>query len=476
MTIDSLRAKHTKLIYQSFDYRYRSNQLHISFSFLLTPDIRFSPQIIIEGVDCDRIKSLPQKNLENLIFHLGLAELPSYWKCACPQEISISAGPLSSKQVAFWQNLFIHGLGEFYYTNNIDFTANNFLKIKADDTSNNLVESLPNQHPNQHYEYPYLVPVGGGKDSGLTLGLLNQKQLDYATLVLEPASPAAHQLCQLSNSQQKVTVKRTIDPQLITLNQQGYLNGHTPFSAYLSFLATFISQALGCQQILVANEQSANQANTNYLGLDINHQYSKSFAYEQKFRNYAQNFLGVSTKKSEYLSFLRPLHEIQIAALFSQYQEFFSTFKSCNISQQQDQWCHACPKCLFTFIMLSPFVETEVLTQDIFNHNLYQDKPLLTTALALAGYKAHKPFECVGTYLEVKAALYLTIKRWQKQKPEQNLPFILGKIKPLLLQEQPASAWEKTAQRLLTDWNQDHFLDEKLTTILKKHAATISNL
>ena len=86
-----------------------------------------------------------------------------------------------------------------------------------------------------------------------------------------------------------VYVKRTIDKNLIELNKQGYLNGHTPFSSMLAFLSYLVAYLTGKKYIALSNESSANESNVE--GEKINHQYSKSFEFEQDFRNYADKYL-----------------------------------------------------------------------------------------------------------------------------------------------------------------------------------------
>jgi hypothetical protein len=94
-----------------------------------------------------------------------------------------------------------------------------------------------------------------------------------------------------------------------------------------------------------------------------------------------------------YFSFLRPLSEIHIAKLFSQL-EYDKVFKSCNVGSKQNIWCGKCPKCLFTYIILSPFMD-KVRLNNIFNKKLFEDKELKQTFLELVGKAESKPFECV---------------------------------------------------------------------------------
>ena len=57
-----------------------------------------------------------------------MVEAISYWKLACPQELLVQAGALTTTDISFFKSLFLHGLGEFYYVNTIDFTIDNFLQ------------------------------------------------------------------------------------------------------------------------------------------------------------------------------------------------------------------------------------------------------------------------------------------------------------------------------------------------------------
>ncbi len=459
MTFDSLRQQHPTISYDSYDYSLNPDegvQLIINFQFTLEPDVVFHPKLEIGGVDSVKLASYPRSFLETLIFNLGLAELPSYWKCACPPLIKIKAGYLSPDQIKWWQQLFTLGLGEFYYLNQIDFLAPDLLSFQIE---GNEQSDVPSALEINHYQTSYLVPVGGGKDSGLTLELLDRSQVSYDTLVLEPASPAAARLANFSQASKQLIARRSICPNLLRLNQQGYLNGHTPFSAYLAFLSTFIAHLEGHQQILVANESSANQPNLEYKNTPINHQWSKSFEFEQAFRDYAQDYLGSKPKQAEYLSFLRPLNELQIAQKFAQLDKQLTHFKSCNIGQKTDSWCHHCPKCAFVFLMLFPFCDKETLTTRVFSNNLFQDLSLLETFKHLADPSLNKPLECVGTDEEVRLAPKLSIDYYLENN--RPLPTVLNELQGWL-SDQPINI------QLLEEWNPDHNLDEKLVKILKQ--------
>src|SRR5204863_3654535 len=140
--------------------------------------------------------------------------------------------------------------------------------------------------------------------------------------------------------------------QLLDLNARGFLNGHTPFSAYLGFLGAVSLLLYGYTDVIVSNERSSDEGNVLYRGKDINHQYSKSFRFERMFDEYLQKYLITNGR---YFSFVRPLYELQIGKLFADFPEFFDLFKSCN-RNRSDSWCGQCAKCLSVFLTLYPFV------------------------------------------------------------------------------------------------------------------------
>jgi UDP-N-acetyl-alpha-D-muramoyl-L-alanyl-L-glutamate epimerase len=205
-----------------------------------------------------------------------------------------------------------------------------------------------------------------------------------------------------SGAEEPIIIKRVIDPKLLELNNQGYLNGHTPFSAYLAFLSTLAATLYDYKNIVVSNESSSNEGNIEYLGKVVNHQYSKTFEFEQKFRDYAEKYLA----PIKYFSFLRPLSELQIAKLFSHLEKYHTLFRSCNVGSSTNSWCGRCAKCLFAYIILRPYLGEKI--DQMFGKNLLDDeslKPLLSQLLREDD--SAKPFDCVGLVDETKAALFM---------------------------------------------------------------------
>ncbi len=437
MDITQLRLAHPRLVYEGYDLAKTNRDLWLTFRFFLEPDIHFQAKLKFKNLDQKMLEQITDQatldpQLDKLFFHLGLAEIPSYFKAACPPQIIIRhQGQITEQTKAFWHDLLIKGLGEFYYQNQLDFTAPDFIKIELAENKKKGDEKNRQFQPLQ--SSPILVPVGGGKDSATVLGILEEKKMPYDVFLLAPHAPAAKKIALLLKKkglcQKIIEVERFIDPLLLNLNQQGYLNGHTPFSAYLAFVSSTVAYLYGQKNILLGNEASSEEENLIYLGHKINHQYSKSLDFEQKFAKYSQENLFTNEDSPKYLSLLRPLSELAITKkltdLAKQDQRFaqiLTTFRSCNIGQKDDRWCHNCPKCAFVFTMLAAYLDENFISRQIFQENLFTKSSLRQTFLDLAGFGDKKPFECVGTFAEVRQALLQAYQKSQEPAPLlQNL-------------------------------------------------------
>ena len=102
---ESLRAKYPRFVYKNYSYRLNDRDLEISFDFSIEKGINFTPRIIVKNINKVRLKHIDKKVLNNLIFHLGLIEILSYWKATCSPEIEIQAGHLDKSQIKWWQDL-----------------------------------------------------------------------------------------------------------------------------------------------------------------------------------------------------------------------------------------------------------------------------------------------------------------------------------------------------------------------------------
>jgi hypothetical protein len=265
--------------------------------------------------------------------------------------------------------------------------------------------------------------------------------------------PASFNLIKACGAPTPVKISRKIDKKLLELNRKGYLNGHTPFSSCLAFLGTCCAEIFGYGYVAVANERSANEPTITAGGKRINHQYSKSYEFEKLFRAYAKSHL---TKNVEYFSALRPLYELQIAKIAASFPRELQSAKSCNVGAKTNAWCGNCPKCLGVFLLLYSFLGAAMLTK-IFGKNLFSDKKLSRFIPALIGHSESKPFDCVATIKENRAALTLSCK-----KPERK-PYILKQF----CGGAKSRASESEINGIMRSWDKKNFLPQNIEKKLK---------
>ena len=437
---DALRREFSTFTFERQTVKRENGALCLAFDFNLDDRYHFRPTLEIPTRPFFDWDNRTEEQLQALAFQIGMTELVSYWKIACPKRVLVKPFALTELQKAFWKKLYYNGLGEFLYLNSITVSEAELMELDS-------VQQLPMSFQGRtvwgkesmgsvKFEERALVPIGGGKDSVVTLECL-RNEMPVIPLIVNPRGATLNCVKTAGyNEDEFIVINRTLDPTMLKLNAEGYLNGHTPFSALLAFISVFVAFGSRSKYIALSNENSANESTVP--GTNINHQYSKSIEFESDFRRYVAENLN---DEVQYFSFLRPLSELQIAKLFSQCEAYHPVFRSCNAGSKTDSWCGKCPKCLFTWIILSPFLSREKLTS-IFGKDLMADESLRPILEELNGTAAVKPFECVGTVEEVRACLNATAKV-------------------------PEPVEGPTVDEILSRFNTNHFLPPQFEQILK---------
>lgn len=442
---EKLRKEYPRFIYNSYKFVDEKEKICIEYDFEIEGLTHFNPRVEILKKDF-KFKSLNTNKVKNMIFNLGMVEAISYFKATCSPQFIIKCGKLDSFQEKWFKKLFYLGLGEFRYINNIEISEEEFFEFKF------CGEILEVSSENEILD-GIIIPVGGGKDSNVTLDLLKDYK-DKSLAFRIGKNDVSTKCAKIAgfDDNKVIEVTRTIDKNLIDLNTKGFLNGHTPFSAMVSFLTYLCSYLLGKKYVALSNEASANESNVD--GENINHQYSKTIEYENDFREYAEKYLKGNV---EYFSLLRPISELQIAKLFSELEDYHKIFKSCNVGSKSNpwKWCCNCPKCLFVYTILSPFLYKEKLV-NIFGEDLFVREDLLKTFIELCGYGEIKPFECVGTFSEIRYSVSQVIKRLENEN--LKLPYLLKYYK---------ENYELSNEELLNYYNNKHNVPEEFEKILK---------
>lgn len=402
----ALRRRFEQFVYESHDIRQEPEGIRCVFTYRMQG---VDSMIVLEhqvrfGFTPHSPETLTDPLFQRAVFLLGLAEAISYWKTACPHQFLVQAGALAPEEILFWERLYTRGLGEFWYLNGIygKLSGEEYIRVVPTDTCP--VPAVCTQPLSGA-----LIPVGGGKDSVVSLELLRGlgEAPEQSDCFLLSARKAAYDTAVIAGygPERQVEVFRVFDPHLFVMNQEGYLNGHVPYSAILGFTAVAAALLRGRKYIVLSNEGSANEPTVP--GTWVNHQYSKSLEFETDFQAYLRHHL---TPAVSYFSLLRPWSEARIAMAFSTFPQYHAAYRSCNRGARENRWCCACPKCLFVFLLVAAHAGVSATTA-MFGENLLQKQSLIPTLEELAGFVPVKPFECVGTVAETVWSLNQVLAR-----------------------------------------------------------------
>ena len=463
----SLREQYPRFAYRGYELEENDSCLKITYRFETLGLSEFAPVWVFPKAEGDCRRWSEDRLMQDMIFSLGMVELISYWKIACPPTVTVEAGRLNQDQIDWWKDLYFNGLGEFFYVNGIkEADPNHFMDIQC---AGQLKAPCTDQYKERHEECGVetvgkgngvLVPIGGGKDSAVTLELLRLAGKPVCAYIINPRGATIHttEVAGL-DAAHVISAKRTLDSNMLELNRQGYLNGHTPFSALVAFSGIIAARMHGLTMVALSNESSANESTVQ--GSTVNHQYSKSFKFEEDFHYYQTTYLKGS---AYYFSMLRPLSEFQIARFFAGQKQYHGIFRSCNAGSKTDSWCGHCPKCLFVYLILSPFLKPQEV-RDIFGRNMLDDWDMKETLDQLIGIEEEKPFECVGSRDEINTAIVLTIKGLEDAG--EALPCLLSYYKTTDLYQ----TYRTRGDQYSSYYDGNNLVPDELAGLVRKYCA-----
>ncbi len=376
----------------------------------------------------------------------------SYYKAAAPHEIRIDAYAIDAPTAALLDDLYLHGLGEFAYRNGLDLRGRIRFPRDAADSA-----AAPAAGLRTHA----LVAIGGGKDSLVSIEAL--RDAGVAQTVAWVGGSRLIAACAERTGLPTLNIGRQLAPELFEYNRLGAYNGHIPVTAINSAILAFAAIVLGVDQVAFSNERSASYGSLIEGTGEVNHQWSKGWAFEQAFGEHLQRHVAADLR---YYSLLRPLSELAVARQFARSNHYDAHFSSCNRNfrllgeRPVNRWCGECPKCHFVFLALAPFMPKPRLVA-IFGRNLLDDEAQVPGYDALMEFRDHKPFECVGEARESRAAMAALAARpeWREDAVVKRFARVIAPqlegaelaIAPLLVPVEehriPATLWERLRER-----------------------------
>jgi hypothetical protein len=337
----------------------------------------------------------------------------SYYKTGAPPVIDLGETALTDRERDFLLEFYRSGLGEYAYRNGLDLSD---LVIRADPAG--YPPASPASATPRETGRP-LIPFGGGIDSIVTVEGVRTRTSDIALFVVSRPGDrfAAIERPAAVSGLPVIRAGREIDPQLFRSGELGFLNGHVPVTGVISAIAVLAAVLHGRDAVVMSNEWSASVPTIEHAGRPVNHQWSKSAAFEASFRELLRADPAVLPG---YFSALRDRTELWVGERFAELTQYHATFRSCNRAfpldpaKRLDHWCGHCDKCCFIDLILAPFMSAGQLravfaadgggAEPLENPDL---KPKFETLLG----SGTKPFECVGEVNECRAAVLLAARR-----------------------------------------------------------------
>lgn len=319
----------------------------------------------------------------------------SYYKAGVPAQVVVEGYAVDADTAALVESIYLNGLGEFAYRNGLDLRGRFALPV----------DSQAAAAPAIGLGADALVAIGGGKDSLVSIEAL--RRAGVAQTITWIGNSQLIRACAERTGLATLNIGRSLAPELFELNQQGAWNGHIPVTAVNSAILVLAAVLRGSGQVVFSNERSASYGSQIPGTGEVNHQWSKGWAFEQAFGEHVASHVAADL---QYYSLLRPLSELAVARQFARSDHYDAHFSSCNRNfhilgeRPVNRWCGVCPKCHFVFLALAPFMPKTRLVA-IFGRNLLDDSSQIAGYDALLEYGDHKPFECVGEGRESRAAM-----------------------------------------------------------------------
>lgn len=418
--------------FEFIDVRYQRSQAQLRYAVLGEPgsDFRreFCETITFPGApEREALSPEAQRALDRALQLLHVFAGVSYFKSTNAPEVTYLPGTMDPELSTLANAVYQQGLAEYAYQNQTRVLAR--FAAGADQISDAPALAL---------QARVLVAIGGGKDSLVSIEAFKKASVSACVCWIGQSELIA--ATARASGLASLNIQRQVSAELFALNSEGALNGHVPVTAINSAILLVAAVLYGYQGVVFSNEASANAATLVHQGEAVNHQWSKSAAFEQHFATLVRQSVASNI---DYFSLLRPYRELAITAKFAKFQQYDAIFSSCNRNfkilgaKPASRWCGQCPKCHFVFLALAPFVPKPRLIS-IFGRNLLDEIELASNFDALIEWQgAHKPFECVGEAEESLAALIALSARadWQE---DALLRRFRRDIQPFLGREVPS--------------------------------------
>ena len=367
-------------------------------------DMRFTTTYWYDDVDFDELEQrYGAAMLRAVEFHLLAFEAN---KAASLAPTAIDPGPYGDLFTdAFWElwsTMFHHVWGVWRLENDLpdyrlpplDAAASNIHPVSIGDGTDRL-----------------LVLCGGGKDSLVSMRLLERAGIPYDTFVYSHSvygsASFQHALidelveqCAPQHRHRGWVLDDAMDAPLSAVYPELGIKrvvAAETVSSYWTALPVALQH--GCTEVALGVTRSTDEHNLVWerTGERINYLWGMSSAAEQLLHDYVRTNLFSNLRM---FHLLRPVYDLNV---FSALQRELDAVPATHSCARQKPWCGRCAKCIYVWMHYVAWLPAETVSQ-CFTANLFdipENRSMLRKMLGLEGYK---PTDCVGTVGEARLA------------------------------------------------------------------------
>ena len=192
--ITALMKSYSTFIFDSYSFDPATGRIELNYG--LDDEVRFTEvftipvgvdkslgrEVLKSGSDPKDLTTQGLKDLDAALFSLHLAAGISYYKTCIPKNIEVRSGELSEEQAKHWNTVYEKGMGQFWYENEIDFRGLVSFPVSKKSLGHEVIKTNPNDLMTKGLKDSstpkVLLPIGGGKDSMVSLELLEEMNCD----------------------------------------------------------------------------------------------------------------------------------------------------------------------------------------------------------------------------------------------------------------------------------------------------------
>jgi hypothetical protein len=369
-------------------------------------DLRFSTTYWYDDVDfVDLEERYGEEFMRSVYFHLLAFEAN---KAASLAPSELDAGPYADLVTdsfwELWESLFRNVWGVWRYENDLpDYrlprpaaiaSAHAVSRVEVGDGREKL-----------------LMLCGGGKDSLVSMKLLERAGISYDTFVYSHSTYGRGQFqhdlidglvarCTPQGVHRGWVIDDALDAPIAAaypeLGIRGIVAAET-VSSYWTALPVALQH--GFTDVALGITRSTDEHNLVWAetGEQINYLWGMSAQAECLLHDYVRSEL-VSNLTMFHL--LRPVYDVNVFALLNLDRDAVAETHSC---AQQKPWCCRCAKCIYVWMNYVAWLPAETVAACI-EANLFDIQENRTMLGKMLGLESHKPTDCVGTVSEARLA------------------------------------------------------------------------